>query len=182
MESSDLLLATLSELERYIANGDDYSMLRASALLRQLLLDRHPLVHQVNRAHHLKLRFTVCGRAHRERVLRMEPVFYSALGGIHRSGSLGQHQEEISLDEFLATPVLKIYEQLVTVGDLISISANVLGGVHKGDPKTEKELAVAEFTRVASGNGPTISAAQLKPITLIALEALQPIRQRVQNA
>jgi hypothetical protein len=181
MDSSELFLATLSDLERCLSIGDDYSMLRASALLRQLLLDKHSLVHQANHEYRLKLRFTVCGRAYRETMLRMGPLYYFALNSIHRSGSLGKLPEEVSLDVFLATPALKLAEQLVTVGNLISISANVLGGVHKGDPKTEREQAIAEFTRVASGSGPTISASQLKPIVLIALEGLQPLRRAIQN-
>jgi hypothetical protein len=34
----------------------------------------------------LQMRFTVCGRPYREVTFADDPVFYSALGGIHSSG------------------------------------------------------------------------------------------------
>jgi hypothetical protein len=182
VDADRLFLETLLELNRYLTLGDDYSMLRAAALLRQMLMDQRPLVHQANRSHKLKLRFVVCGRHYREVVLGYNPGFYSSLGGIHVSGPFPQQAEELSLDQYLATPVLKLGSHLLSIGDLISISANVLGGVHKGDPKTEKEHALAAFNNQVSAFGQTIGAAQLRPALLIAIEAMEPLRQAVQAA
>lgn len=179
MDAGELFLETLRDLERYVAEANDYSMLRASGLLRQLLVDKHALMHQVNRAHMFKLRFPVCGRAYRETVLADAPIFYSALGGIHSSGAFPHQLEEVSLDRFLATQVLKLGDQLLTIADLISISANVLGGIHKGDPATEKEQALAEFSRSVTAGGRALNAAQLKPIILVVLDALRPLREAV---
>jgi len=108
MEDEELFIAKLMELERYLAAGDDYSMLRAAALLRQLLLDSAPLSHRVNRNAKLKLRFTICGRRYREVVLVDGPVFYSALGGIHKSRPMPHQAEDVALDQLLTTPVLKL--------------------------------------------------------------------------
>lgn len=164
MEAEALFLETLAELERYAAAGDDYSMLRASALLRQLLIDQHPLVHLVNRKHKLPLRFTVRGRLYREVVLADNPDFYSALGGIHTSGPFPHQAEQLSLDKFLATQVVKVGKQLLSIGDLISISANVLGGVHKGEPKESKERALTDFRRhLTFPGGRSLNAEQMKP-------------------
>lgn len=179
MEAATLFLETLTELERYLSVGDDYSMLRASALLRQLLLDESPLVHQVNRKHKLKLRFTVCGRPYRERVLAMKPIFYSALAGIHSSGPFPHQAEQLSLDKFLSAPVVKAGDHLFSTADLISIAANVQGGVHKGEPKVDKERALAEFGKHFIAFGQAFDIAQLKSIVLIVLESLQPLRQTV---
>jgi len=55
-------------------------------------------------------------------------MFYSALGGIHSSGPMGSSVEQLTLDQFLATQVLKLGPQVLRVGDLIRISSNVLGG------------------------------------------------------
>lgn len=181
MESDDLLLSTLADLERYVAVGDDYAMLRAAALLRQLLMDESPLAHQVNRRHRLKLRFPICGRQYADMVLAMGPVFYSALDGVHRSGPMGHQLEEVLLDQFLASKVLKLGDQVLTVGDLISISANVLGGVHKGTPKTEKEQALHDFNQIFIVSGHPVSAAQMKPLVLVVLEALAPLASAVQG-
>jgi hypothetical protein len=138
-------------------------------------------VHQVNRSRRLDLRFVVCGRQYRETVLADGPVFYSALGGIHSSGLLPHQAEEFSLDQFLATPVLKLGDQLLSIADLVSISANVLGGVHKGNPRTEKEQALSDFNKQVSAFGHTIGAAQMRPVILIALDALEPLKEAVES-
>jgi hypothetical protein len=156
MDETTLYLSTLEDLQRLVALGDDYSMLRASAMLRQLFLDSSPLVHQVNRQHRVKLRFPVCGRGYTAVVLEDAPTFYSALGGIHSSGPMSHSVEQLNLDQFLATPVLKLGPQVLSVRDLISISANVLGGVHKGKPTTPEDRALAEFGRVVSGVNPLL--------------------------
>jgi hypothetical protein len=181
MDASDLFLESLAELERYVAIGDDYAMLRAAALLRQLLIDESPLVHQVNQQYRLKLRFHVCGRRYAEVVLQMGPVFYSALGGIHRSGPMSHQVEEVSLDQFLAAKVLKLGDHILTVRDLISISANVLGGVHKGEARTEKEQAVESFNRQVIAFGHPISAAQMKPVVLVALDGMAPLAKAIRG-
>jgi hypothetical protein len=50
MDETTLYLRTLEDLQRLVALGADYSMLRASAMLRQLFLDgSSSLVHQANR-------------------------------------------------------------------------------------------------------------------------------------
>ena len=175
MESDQLFLATLQDLRRLVSHGDDYSMLRASALLRQLLLNGSALVHIVNRGPRLKLRFPVCGRAYTAMVIKDGAVFYSALGGIHSSGPMERTCEMISLDQFLATIVLKLGDQILTVHHLIDIAANVLGGVHKGEPEDAMAKALAEFSRVVSIAGQTITSAQMRPVILVVLDALQPL-------
>ena len=77
MDDRKLFLATIDDLGRLLGVGDDYAMLRASAMLRQLLLDgRLSLVHKVNARHRLRIRYPVCGRAHAERILSMRPRFF----------------------------------------------------------------------------------------------------------
>ncbi len=176
MDDDQLFLARLDDLERLTALGDEYSMLCASGMLRQLFLDASPLVHRVNRRCRLQLRFPVCGRQYREIVLADSPGFFSALHGIHTSGPFSHQREDVTIDQFLATLVLKLGDKLLTVRDLISISANVLGGVHKGDPGDAKEIALSEFKRLVSIGPTTLDAAQLKPIILIALDGLAALR------
>ena len=60
MDPDQLFLKTLSDLERRTGSeASEYDVLRSSALLRQLLLDGSPLVHQVNRHRRLTLVFRV---------------------------------------------------------------------------------------------------------------------------
>ena len=73
MEANLLFLQTLRDLRERVESGTQYDMVRATALLRQLLLDDSPLVHQVNKVFQLKLRFEVCGRRYTESVLKLNP-------------------------------------------------------------------------------------------------------------
>jgi hypothetical protein len=75
---------------------------------------------------------------------------------------------------------VKVGNQLLSIADLISISANVLGGVHKGEPKEVKERALADFRQhLTFPGGQALNAAQMKPIILVVLDALLPLRQAV---
>ena len=59
MKPEDLLLRRLDELHQLINSSDEYEVLRASATIRQLFLDRTSLVDVVNRTYQRKLLFTV---------------------------------------------------------------------------------------------------------------------------
>ena len=94
-----------------------------------------------------------------EVVLEDDPAFYTALGGLHKDGPM-QQCEQLTWDQFLATKVLKLGLEILTIANLITISANVLGGVHKGDPQDAKEKAVIAFNKCVTVGGQAISAAK----------------------
>jgi hypothetical protein len=54
-----LFLQTLIDLEQRIVATDPYDILGASALIRKMFLDDHPLVDQVNREYKIKVTFEV---------------------------------------------------------------------------------------------------------------------------
>ena len=54
-----LFLKTLEEIEARIRQQDPYEILACSALLRKLLIDENPLIHQVNRDRRHKFRFKI---------------------------------------------------------------------------------------------------------------------------
>lgn len=182
MRAPDLFLAVLQELRQRVAAGDDYSMLRAAALLRQLLLDASPLMHEVNRPYKLKLLFVVCGGHYRRYILSMQPApdLYCSFGGLHVSGLFSHQIEHVPLKEFLITPVLKSGPHIFTVADLITICANILGGVHKDAPQSEKEKALQAFEIKADPKHRSVHAAQMRPIILVVLDALEELRIRVE--
>ncbi len=93
------------------------------------------------------------------------------------------HQAEgLSLDEFLAVRALKLGPQILTIADLISIASNVLGGVHKGSARTENEQALERFNETVNAFGHPISAAQMKPVILVVLDALEPLANAVNES
>lgn len=178
MNSSDLFVEVYLDLERLVLQADEYSMLRASGLMRQLLLDGDRLVHIVNRKHKINISFPVCGRAFGQHVLKNSPSTYMRLNGIHRSGSMSQHEELISLDKFLSEPLLKFHDDLYSVKDVISHAANTLGGVHLGSPKTNKGKTLSNANESVTVFDLGISAVQLKPIGLIVLDGLAELKEK----
>ena len=181
MDDEDLFLHTLSDIEEKLGCGDEYSMLRASALLRQLLLDGSALLHRVNRKYRIRVTFGVCGRARAEARIAQNVNFYSALGAIHVSGSQSHTREEVGLDAFLGAKVLKLRDQVLTVRDLISHSANVLGGVHRAEPKDgdEKARELSEWARLEGDASIRINTLQMRSLIMVVLDALKPLHDRV---
>jgi hypothetical protein len=47
----------------------------------------------------------------------------------------------VTLDNFLATPMLKLHEHIFTVKDIIKACANIMGGIHIGVSQNTKEDA-----------------------------------------
>lgn len=182
MELEELFIHTVDDLRTKVEAGDDYSILRATALLRQLLMDGHSLTHQVNRTYRIRLGFEVCGRSYRDIMLSTNPDFYSSLDGIHKSGLLAGSVEPISLDQLLSEPVLVSDGQVFTVGDLIRHGANVDGGVHRGQPRNDLEQALSDL---ANGSfmvaGQAINYRQLRPIALIMLDGLEPVYKTISS-
>jgi hypothetical protein len=179
MDAEALFLSTLDDLGQRVEAADEYSLLRGTALLRQLLMEGDRLVDVVNRSHRLKLRYEVCGRRYTEVVLEDNPVFYSALGGIHRSGSQAPSAELLPLDDFLKTTVLVVKGKRITIGELITYAANVAGGVHLGKPRDAEVEALAEFREVVALGQP-VQIAQLRSVILVVLDALDALRRAVE--
>jgi hypothetical protein len=178
VNDDELFLRTLQDLHSRVESGDEYSLVRATALLRQLLLDDTRLVDRVNQTHRLRLRFEVCGRPYAEVVLQLSPAFYSRLGGIHKSGPFPHQMEALSRDDFLKTTVLFLDARRITIGDLITYAANVAGGVHTGNPRTDEQKVLANFREVIMVDHP-VQIAQLAAVIKIVLDALEPLRQAV---
>jgi hypothetical protein len=54
-----LLLNTLDDLKGRVDKGDNYNLIRAAGLIRQLLIDENPLIDLVNKNYKLKILFRV---------------------------------------------------------------------------------------------------------------------------
>ena len=67
MQADQLFLRTLEDLDRRTTVADEYEALLAAGLLRKLLLDEAPLVHQVNRYRRERIRFRINGETPLER-------------------------------------------------------------------------------------------------------------------
>jgi len=179
-ETDLLFLNTLKDIERRIELEDPYDILGCSALLRKLLIDEYPLVHQVNRERRLKLRFQI------GLPLRfppgLEPTAWSIQDGLDPATSVPGHATTtVDLDGFLAAKVLASEGKTYTVKDLVQFEANIMGGVHAGTPREQKEHVLDSLGRLFEMGGYRVSLRQLKAICRVALRGLAELRQDVDS-
>jgi hypothetical protein len=109
------------------------------------LVDGDALVHQINRRHHLKLRFTI-GLSARERSAEMASLGVP-VPDVHLLAMLppNEPKREVSLDQLLAHEVVKIRSNYYSAHELLDACANKLGGVHF-DPKGAHHEVVRDVT------------------------------------
>ena len=112
-------------------------------------------------------------------VLRLGPAFLAVLDGLSPETSMRRLPIKCcSRDQFLAYRVIYSNDRYFTIRDIIDHCANVLGGVHLGEPKTDtqKGLSELEFLEIGGGH---VSIRQLVPILRIVRNALRPLKERV---
>jgi hypothetical protein len=156
-------------------NVRQYEALRIAALLRQLLLDESPLLVQASkRFPRVKPRFEVraieppCdsslwfvgdlldpesfgrepagmligGATMYDRALSPEEIFAH-----YKRGPQNQPIVKLGYSKLIACVVARAVKQTFTVKDVIRFLANMAGGVHHGEARTDKERALDELSR-----------------------------------
>jgi hypothetical protein len=183
MEPDRLFIETVSDLQRRIEPGTaEYDLLTAAGLLRKLLLDSEPLVHRVNRDRRLKIRYRVNNRQPIWKLAGSpRPVMWSMEGGFDPDSVARSEPVEVSQDNLLDSVVMLFKSHEVTVRDLISHAANVRGGVHLGQPHTEKEKALSELASTLEIGGYPAATSVLQAIGRVALKGLAPLRAEIER-
>lgn len=180
MDTAQLFLRTLDDLETKISSTDGYEILQASALIRKLFLDGNRLVDQVNRLHGLKIKFEVVDTQKLLGIFSQAGVpalEFLAIGDALDPDVLpNPPRKVVSRDTFFATKVQLSRGQELTIQDIILYQANVAGGVHLSDPRTiqEQTIALNEDSITILGLAPGLQ--QLKAIGRVILKALTPLR------
>lgn len=174
MRAASLFLSTMDDLRDRVSapRGDGYEILRSSGLLRQLLMDGQPLVHIVNRAVRMPLRFEI-GRGDLDADLGVgvpSPVVRWL-----NPYPFDLPSRTTDLGGFLKYSVIEAHGQRGTVGDVIRVCAHVLGGVHFGDAKTAAERALEELNGSLEVNGIGMLIENLLGIGRVTLTGLQPL-------
>ena len=184
-ETERLLLRTLEDMEAKMKAPDLYEVLGLSALIRKLFLDDNPLVDQVNRTFRQKIKFRISDphSPYTEKVLSMKPSFYSVQDGLDPDTERpGKAAIEVNRDQFFGTMVLMIEGKPYSVREIILFEANVMGGVHAGSPRTDKDKVLATINEMYRVGGSRAGLRQLQSISRVILKALQPLRDAVQIA
>lgn len=176
MDLVHLFAATLDDLERLVAPEEpaEYDMLRASALLRKLLIDSNPLAHQVNRDIRMQIRFRVSGvHAGTPIDLGIKPI--SRFASVNPYGA--RVDELLSMKGFLARPVIWIDDRLYTVRNVIKCVAHVQGGVHYFDPEDDEEAQLMSYDESIRIGDISMLHRHLIDIGKVTVEGLTPLRE-----
>ncbi len=177
MEPKELFLRTLDDLEKQLGSNDPYEILGISALIRKLFLDDNPLVDQVNRESRIKVEFCIAVSNILNNPKIPTPDFYSEQDGLDPDTAPPMFaRQTVNRDKFFKTIVMLSEGKSYTVRDTIAFEANVMGGVHAGSPKDEKDRALMTIAHTWSIGGYPASLRQLKGIGRVVLKALQPLR------
>lgn len=180
MYTEGLFIRTLDELEECIASNDDYTVLRASALIRKLFLDDYPLVDHVNRPHRLKIEFEVVDT---DQLLDMFKVpgmpafeFLGIQDALDPESIPNPPRKRVKRDVFFQTKVQVSKGNTFTIREIIKHQANIRGGVHAGKPKNDSEKILSEIDDTIKIFALPPGLRQLKAIGRIVLRALQPLK------
>lgn len=177
-----LFCRTVEDINRAIETPDSYEVLRASALLRQLLIDGNRLVDIVNREARKKIQFEIAdswNTPYTKMVLEHGASFLAVLDGLSPERMiLKAPLKRLNRDQFLSHRVVFTQGAFVTVRDIIDHCSNVIGGVHIGAPRTESQKQLSDLQGIEVG-GASISIRQLLPILLVVRKALEPLSEDV---
>jgi hypothetical protein len=191
-EIEELFIESLADLRDRISEPSRYDNLKASAILRQLLVDDYPLLHLVNREYHHKTLFitrqleyveplkVIDGQVQPGMIINIEKI-------VPLENELEENLEKLSIDQFLRKKCL-IYNQYVyNVIDIIKINANIQGGVHAGAPRKDNEHAAIELANlkilIGFNNGAQVSVITglIPPVAQIVIKSLEPIEKLINN-
>lgn len=184
MQADQLFLRTLEDLDRRTTAADEYEALLAAGLLRKLLLDESPLVHQVNRYRRERIRFRINGETPLERtILKDNPVFWVIGDAIDpdafRATPGISAPMDAKLDQFLARTVMFARGERLSVGDLIKQVAHIDGAVHKGKPTNAREELLDEVSRFMFFRDLPATVHHVQLIGRIVVRALAPLRDAI---
>jgi hypothetical protein len=179
-----LFIKTLDDLAgRVTPSRDEYEVLGISSLVRKLLLDEHPLAHTVNRERRLSVRFEINVTPPIWEALGEEPpLFWLSQDALDPETSLPRSRiEKVTLDQFLGTMIAYVRGRRITVKDVVLHTANVVGGVHRGEPRGEEQETLTDLAGALQIGGYQPDIRALQAIGRVVLKGLEPLRNQVES-
>lgn len=181
MNKVQLFKCTLEDIEKRLESRNEYKILMISALLRKLLLDGDPLVHQINREHRMQLTFLVNDRG--VPTGKLAPMFWSIEDGLDPDTSVPHLNNPVgkNLDGFLKVPVILFQGKTITVKDVILHMAHVEGAIHSGMPKSDEEKVLKYLEENLGVGGLPAGIRLLRAIARVTIKGLQPLKNGLEN-
>ena len=180
MNTEQLFVSTIQDLDEKLRSTDEYEKLMIAGLLRKLLLDDSPLVNQVNRQIGLRIRFTIndCELSASELGL----VLHSVAGILNPDPRLTNNPIEVTIAKLLAFPIIMYRGNTFTIKDIVKNAANVQGAIHAGMAKEEKDNSLKELTDLVSVGGLPFVFSLLHEIGVIVRVGLEPLVLAVRSS
>jgi hypothetical protein len=176
MNAKELYLKTIDDLKSLIDKGDEYSLLRASGFLRQLLLDG--LIHKVNRDYKVDLTFEVL-RPTKYPPGQPQPVFQ--VNGLDPDQLPGWPCVSLREGQLLSIECLFCDGRSVSLKEVLKVYANTRGGVHLERPIKRMEEAVRVTDKsdyFYIGDSPS-SQNVIRDLGKVVLRGLVPLTEAV---
>lgn len=188
MSPSELFATRIRRLRIITEERQADQLLELAGILRQLLIDAHPLVDVVNRKYKRKLRFRVSESTEESIQESAEKTPTIPLPSMAFS-SIIPHEggRQVNKEQFLRHSLIFLRPRNhpsgfhYTVRDIISICSNRLGAVHYSPPETDEatEALMRHFNQNTSLYGSPIAFGALAEIAVVLLEALNDLYQDV---
>jgi tetratricopeptide (TPR) repeat protein len=182
MNADYLFIKTIDECISVTQNPDEYELLRATALLRQLLLDGNRLLDVVNRKRRKKIIFRVADGWQSQltkTIMSKKPDIFNVADGLLPEASFPNVPiVELNRDQFLKYRIAYANNQYFTIADVILHCSNVMGGVHIGDPRDEHEEILSAVQQFQIGGLP-LSLRQTMSIIKVVIDGLEPLYQEI---
>jgi hypothetical protein len=176
----ELFIRNLDALKAILGNPSEQGLFDSARLLRQLLVDENPLLHQVNRAIRLKISFHVNTLIPDPPGLP-QPVFRQVADGISPSLVPKVSSKKVNLDTFMKSPILQIEGEWATVLDVIKYVANYAGAIHKSTPDTPMTKSLEAVGRSIEVGGVPSVLRSLLGIVDVTVRACQPLYMKLKE-
>lgn len=181
-EKEKLFVNTIIELEERFNKKTEYDLLKASGLIRQLIVDANPLVAQVNKKYKLKIKYKVVKRFKLDFAnIDSNGTEWSNLSSmVFISPSKSSNFVELlNKHEFFKYQLLSHHDTPFTVLDVIKICANKYGGVHSEDIRKGKNLELDRMSSLITFNGSKSVFHVVYGIIEVCLNAFKPLKNAI---
>jgi hypothetical protein len=172
--------AIYQEYKAIVETPSADGLFESARLLRQLLLDEDPLLHQANRTVRLKITFLVNSMIPDPPGL--EPDFRMIADGISPSLVPKIATETVNLDAFFRVPILQIDGQWATIRDVVQYVANFAGAVHRSTPNTPMTKSLESVGRSIEVGGAPSVLRSLLGIVDVAIRGCEPLYIKIKES
>ena len=180
MNDEALFIRTLNDLHKSINSDDEYEVLRASALIRQLFLDgSNSLFDRVNRIHRTKLLFDIAEFDLAKNLIPTPDIWVSFQELDPKGAPPHWTHKKLKRDDFFAFIVARIEGHEYSIRELIKFAANTMGGVHSGTSTDDKEKNLEKLKGLYVFSNISTALLFVNAVGRNILEALTPLRNKI---